>query len=142
MGQLEEAWRFESGDVSPTTSLQVTPILVDDALVLCTPTDQVIAIDAETGAERWRFDPEVNLEGVYNPVCRGVAHAIVAAPSASAEAGAPNGACASRIFLGTLDARLIALDAKTGMPVRGLRQPGRGQSPHRHRRRHAPASTR
>ena len=34
---LEEAWRFNTGDVTPTTSLQVTPILVDDQLILCTP---------------------------------------------------------------------------------------------------------
>ena len=45
VGVLEEAWRFESGDVTPTTSLQVTPILVDDQLVLCTPRNQVIALD-------------------------------------------------------------------------------------------------
>ena len=106
VGALEEAWRFESGDVTPTTSLQVTPILVDDQLVLCTPRNQVIAVDAESGAERWRFDAEPKLDGVYNPVCRGVAHGLVAGAEA----------CRSRIFLGTLDARLIALDAKTGLP--------------------------
>lgn len=106
---LEEAWRFESGDVTPTTSLQVTPILVGDRLVFCTPRDQVIAIDAETGAEVWRFDPKVDLDGVYNPVCRGVAH-LELAPAADASV------CRSRIFAGTLDARLIALDAKTGRP--------------------------
>ena len=106
VGVLEEAWRFESGDVTPTTSLQVTPILVDDQLVLCTPRNQVIAIDAESGVERWRFDAVPKLDGVYNPVCRGVAHALVAGAEA----------CRSRIFLGTLDARLIALDATTGLP--------------------------
>ena len=106
VGVLEEAWRFESGDVTPTTSLQVTPILVDDQLVLCTPRNQVIAIDAESGVERWRFDAVPKLDGVYNPVCRGVAHARVAGAEA----------CRSRIFLGTLDARLIALDATTGLP--------------------------
>src|SRR5690606_32761972 len=106
---LEEAWRFESGDVTPTTSLQVTPILVGSQLVFCTPRNQVIALDAETGAERWRFKAEPNLEGVYNPVCRGVAHADLAAASPSAE-------CRSRVYLGTLDARLVALDAQTGLP--------------------------
>jgi len=117
VARLEEAWRFESGDVTPTTSLQVTPILVGDALVLCTPRDRVIAIDAETGAERWRFDPEVDLDGVYNPVCRGVAHAVVASASGSE-------ACRSRIFLGTLDARLVALDAQTGLPCEDFGRQG------------------
>lgn len=111
---LEEAWRFESGDVTPTTSLQVTPILIDDQLVLCTPRNQVIAIDAETGAERWRFDAAPKLDGVYNPVCRGVAHARV-------EEG---DTCRSRILLGTLDARLIALDAATGRPCDGFGNQG------------------
>lgn len=109
---LEEAWRFESGDVTPTTSLQVTPILVGSQLVFCTPRDQVISLDAETGAERWRFKAEPDLEGVYNPVCRGVAHAEVASAPTSTSAPQP---CRSRIYLGTLDARLIALDAETGL---------------------------
>ena len=108
--QLEEAWRFESGDVSETTSLQVTPILVGDALVFCTPRNQVIALDAETGEERWRFDAKPNLAGIYNPLCRGVAQGELPASGAS-----PGEACTSRIFLGTLDARLIALDAATGL---------------------------
>ena len=118
VAQLEEVWRFESGDVSPTTSLQVTPILVGDDLVLCTPRNQVVSLDAETGRENWRFDPKPNLAGIYNPLCRGVAHGEVEA--APADSLAPNASCRSRIFLGTLDARLIALDAKTGRPCEGF----------------------
>jgi quinoprotein glucose dehydrogenase len=112
VAQLEEAWRFESGDVTPTTSLQVTPILVDDDLVLCTPRNQVISIDAETGEEQWRFDAQPDLAGIYNPLCRGVAHGMVPA--------AAGGTCHSRIYLGTLDARLIALDSETGKPCPGF----------------------
>lgn len=117
VAHLEEAWRFESGDVTPTTSLQVTPILVGSRLVFCTPRDQVIAIDAENGRELWRFDPKVELDGVYNPVCRGVSH-LELAESDAGEAGDAGdaGVCRSRIFAGTLDARLIALDAGTGRP--------------------------
>jgi quinoprotein glucose dehydrogenase len=118
---LEEAWRYESGDVDATTSLQVTPILVGSRLVFCTPHDQVIAIDAETGKEQWRFDPKVDVDGVYNIACRGVAHAELGPSGATAVADAPAAettapACRSRIFLGTLDARLIALDGETGKP--------------------------
>lgn len=108
VAQLEEAWRFESGDVTATTSLQVTPILVDDDLILCTPRNQVVSIDAETGEEQWRFDAKPDLAGIYNPLCRGVAHAWVGSDR--------NSVCSSRIYLGTLDARLIALDAETGQP--------------------------
>jgi quinoprotein glucose dehydrogenase len=121
VGHLEEAWRFESGDVTPTISLQVTPILVDDALVLCTPRNQVVSIDAETGQERWRFDAKPDLAGIYNPLCRGVAHGRVepilgagSGASDALEASGDTSQCRSRIYLGTLDARLIALDAETG----------------------------
>ena len=116
VAHLEEVWRFESGDVTPTTSLQVTPILVGDALVFCTPRNQVVSLDAETGTERWRFDAEPDLAGIYNPLCRGVAHGRVE--------GASEGTCASRIYLGTLDARLIALDARTGDPCRDFGDAG------------------
>lgn len=106
--RLEEAWRFESGDVTQATSLQVTPILVEDALVFCTPRSQVVSVDAETGEERWRFDAQPDLAGIYNPLCRGVAQGRVDV--------AEGEVCASRIYLGTLDARLIALDAANGRP--------------------------
>jgi quinoprotein glucose dehydrogenase len=109
VSQLKEVWRYESGDVSETTSLQVTPILVGSDLILCTPFNRVAAVDAETGVERWTFDPQVDLTGIYNPLCRGVAHGVV--PAAAGEA---SGRCESRIYLGTLDARLIAIDAETG----------------------------
>ena len=107
VGRLEEAWRFESGGITPTSSYQATPILVGDALVFCTPLDQVVSIDAATGEERWRYDPAPKLDGVYNAQCRGVAQGRV-------DTG--EGACANRVYLGTLDARLIALDAATGAP--------------------------
>jgi len=112
VAQLEEAWRFESGDVTPTISLQVTPILVGDDLILCTPRNQVVSIDAETGEEQWRFDAKPDLAGIYNPLCRGVAHGRVESAGGSV--------CHSRIYLGTLDARLIALDAETGKPCEGF----------------------
>ena len=125
VGELEVAWTFNTGDliteedllagggahgqVNAATTFQNTPILVDDALYICTPFNRVIAIDAETGEERWSHDPEVDLTGLYLINCRGV--------SAWTDARArPDEVCATRIFTGTIDARLIALDAKTGEP--------------------------
>jgi quinoprotein glucose dehydrogenase len=115
VGALELAWTHRSGDVlDGSTSLlpstyQNTPILFGDLLYVCTPKNRVIAIDAETGEERWQFDPKADLEGIYTLNCRGV--------SAWIDSRArPGSACARRIFTGTLDARLIALDAETGEP--------------------------
>ena len=116
---LKEVWRFESGDVTPATSLQVTPILVEDQLVLCTPRNQIVSIDAETGAERWRFDAKPNLKGIYNPLCRGVAQARVEPSNPTND-----DKCTTRIYLGTLDARLIALDAETGTPCEDFGEGG------------------
>ncbi len=121
--RLEVAWTYHSGDVlDGTTSFapstfQNTPILFGDSLYLCTPLNRVIALDPETGEERWSFDPQTDIEGIYTLNCRGV--------SAWTDARAlPGAACARRIFTGTLDARLIALDADTGLPCADFGEAG------------------
>ena len=110
---LEVAWTFHTGDVvdGSTTrgksAFQDTPVLLDDTLYVCSPKDRVFALDPETGAQKWVFDPGLQTEGVWNFTCRGVA--------AWDDPGAREGQqCAQRIFLGTVDARLFALDAETG----------------------------
>ncbi|MDH3686433.1 MAG: pyrroloquinoline quinone-dependent dehydrogenase [Myxococcales bacterium] len=112
VGRLEPAWVHHAGlpEAGGTLlpAVQTTPILVGDALTFCTPRDVVISVDAETGAERWRFDPELDTDGIYVLNCRGV--------SSWTDLTAPVGACRTRILLGTLDARLFALDAATGRP--------------------------
>ena len=117
VGQLEVAWHHRSGDYrearkTPTynhsqSSLQVTPILVGERLYYCTAANRVIALNAENGGQVWAFDPKVNMdEHPVLPNCRGVS---------SWQSGKP-GFCEHRIIMGTLDARLIALDADTGKP--------------------------
>lgn len=103
--RLKVAWTYRTHALEPVTDLgrkaafEATPILVDGTLYLSTPFDQVIALDPATGSERWRYDPQVDRSHNYSEVTsRGV----------SASQG--------RIYLGTMDARLIALDAKTGKP--------------------------
>ena len=87
------------------TSSETTPILVDGRLIFTTPTNRVIALDPESGEELWTFDPDVSrFEWYAMWTNRGVA----------AWHGGPDDACAPRVFLTTLDARLIALDARTG----------------------------
>ena len=116
VGDLEVAWTYRHGDFDDgtiggllPTSFQNTPIVVGDTLYFCTPFNRVIALDAETGEERWAFDPQVDHAGMYIVTCRGV--------SSWVDSRAPEGAaCRHRILSGTLDARLFALDAKTGLP--------------------------
>jgi quinoprotein glucose dehydrogenase len=67
----------------------------------------VTGVDAATGQEVWRHDPQVSTEAIpYGATCRGVAY----------HAGPDDAACATRILWGTLDARLLAVDARTGTP--------------------------
>jgi len=115
VNDLELAWEHRSGDVSDgsdgstRTSLNATPIVVEGTLYYCTGLHRVYALDPETGEERWRFDPGVRhtrLEGPYPRVCRGVAW--------WRDPRGATGACSRRIFLGTVDAELIAIDAETG----------------------------
>ena len=108
---LERAWTFRTGDMPKERwGAETTPLKIGDTLYLCTGRSTLIAIDAATGAERWRHDPEVSDASIpYTAACRGVAY--YAAPNAD-----PAGACATRIIAGTLDARLIAVDARTGTP--------------------------
>lgn len=101
--RLEVAWTHRTGGLGPD---QATPLKVDDTLYLCTRDNVVIALDAYSGAERWRHDPGVPRDSVILR-CRGVSY------HRRAEA---DGHCRARIITATVDARLIALDAATGAP--------------------------
>ena len=113
VGSLKRVWDFHTGDLpvrntKNTYGAENTPLKVGDTLYVCTPKDIVIAVDPSTGKQRWRFDPEVPDENIpYTAACRGVAYYAVQNADASQ-------ACATRIVEGTLDARIIEIDAKTG----------------------------
>jgi len=121
--QLTPLWTYHSGDMSKGdanhggTALQVTPLMIDGTLYFCTPYNRIIALDAETGAEKWKFDSHANLKGVYTPVCRGVAYWSGARATARV--------CASRIFMNTLDSKLWAVDAATGKPCQDFGSGGK-----------------
>ncbi|HEY1984082.1 MAG TPA: pyrroloquinoline quinone-dependent dehydrogenase [Terracidiphilus sp.] len=114
VSKLRVAWSYRTGANDRPTKLirkaafEATPILVDGKLLLSTPYDHVIALDPQTGARLWEYDPQVNLDRNYSEASsRGV--------SAWRDLRAkPNAPCSLRVFIGTLDARLIALDGKTG----------------------------
>ncbi|MFD2648467.1 membrane-bound PQQ-dependent dehydrogenase, glucose/quinate/shikimate family [Devosia albogilva] len=113
--QLERVWEYNTGDMPSEAaegkySPENTPLKVGNNLYLCSPMNILIAIDAASGLEEWRFDPEVSEDAIpYGATCRGVAYYQI--PDAPADQ-----ACAARILVGTLDARLIAVDATTGQP--------------------------
>lgn len=116
VGDLERAWTYRTGDM-PTEeaegkySPETTPIEVGDTIYLCSAMNIMIALDAATGKEEWRYDPQVSADAIpYGATCRGVAY--YKAP----EVSDPDGACAERIIEATLDARLIAVDAQLGQP--------------------------
>lgn len=122
VGTLQIAWTFRTGDIpGKGAEDQTTPTQIGDGLYVCTPYQKVFALDVDTGKERWRFDPKSPDSKVWNR-CRGVAYYDAAAfaqahpDDATAQAATDATTCAQRLFLGTTDARLIALDTATGQP--------------------------
>jgi quinoprotein glucose dehydrogenase len=96
-------------EVHRLPALEATPILAEGRLYLCSSSNRVVALDPQNGHEVWSFDPKIDATGMVLLLCRGVSYYHDAQAPADA-------ACASRIFTGTQDARLIALDAKSGKP--------------------------
>ncbi len=118
--QLELAWEYQS-DVPEFGSFgnhmfQSTPLAADGRLYTCGDRNVVVALNPDTGKELWRFDPKLNLDGIFVTTCRGVAYYEAPQPGAlqSAASGA-NTTCSKRIVYGTADGRLLAVDAETGM---------------------------
>ncbi|HWV99612.1 MAG TPA: pyrroloquinoline quinone-dependent dehydrogenase [Candidatus Acidoferrum sp.] len=116
VARLKVAWVFHTGDISDgkgrrkRSGFETTPILVDGTLYLTTPFNRVIALDPETGRQRWVHDPKTELTWNYGD---GLINRGVAFWRDTSKAAGPG---RRRIFEATLDARLIALDADTGAP--------------------------
>ena len=114
--RLEVAWTYRTGELGEgfrrgdKLTFEATPVLAFGSLILETGTNIVIALDPETGKERWRYDPHIDRSLDYSEATsRGVT--VWEDPAEGKE-----GPCLRRVFTGTLDARLIALDAMTGKP--------------------------
>ena len=140
VAKLEQAWLFRTGDLPQKRwGAETTPLKVGDTLYLCTARNQLVALNAADGTERWRFDPKIKDKSIpYTAACRGVSYyevpataqqaadADVAADLASGQSQVPvltqlpRSACSARIIEGTLDGRLIAVDAATGKPCAGF----------------------
>lgn len=140
VSQLRVAWTFHTGE---HTSLhpddENTPTQVGDTLYLCTPASVVIAVDADTGKEKWRHDPHTRPTWDH---CRGVGYwdgsrpdgaligqarpATLKTPAAGAVAAAASQSaiCRRRVISATINAQLFALDAQTGQPCPDFGQNG------------------
>ncbi len=107
---LKVAWMYRTGDAyapkngSKPTQFEATPLYVDGALYIGTPLGRVIALDPVTGKERWSYDSHVDRDKGYGDFAtRGVS-------TWKSDDGK------RRIYIATIDARLIALDGATGKP--------------------------
>lgn len=93
--QLALAWKVETG---VKATFQATPIVVDGVMYVSLPYNHVLALDAVTGKQLWKYTHARKTDW---PMCCGPANRGVAVAE-------------GKVFIGTVDARLIALDAKTG----------------------------
>jgi quinoprotein glucose dehydrogenase len=114
--RLVPAWTYRTGELGAglasagKLTFEATPVLAFGLLYLETATNIVIALDPESGQPRWRFDPHIDRARHYSEASsRGVS-----VWESSAATGV--GICRRRVFTGTLDARLLALDADSGRP--------------------------
>lgn len=130
---LVRAWEYRTGELAHAPDkapapgacgechraqikFEATPILADGRLVVSTPFNRVIALEPGSGRELWRYDPGLDVKVDRNEgfVSRGVAY-WRGTGGGAAERSAP-GSCETRILFGTVDARLLALDAISGTP--------------------------
>ena len=126
VNKLKVAWTYHTGDVAISDGNgaedQLTPLQIGNKVFICTPHNNLIALDADTGKELWKN--EVNAKSAVWQRCRGMAYFDATAPIAQptqpnsspmVAASVPAGAqCQRRLLTNTIDARLIAVDADTG----------------------------
>ncbi|WP_312417539.1 membrane-bound PQQ-dependent dehydrogenase, glucose/quinate/shikimate family [Comamonas sp.] len=137
VNQLQVAWTFRTGDVPKSTGAgaedQTTPLQVGDKVFVCTPSNNVIALDADTGKQLWRHDTNSHVGGVWER-CRGLAYFDANAPlpvpqvagsSPVLPVALPAGdQCQRRIVMNTIDARLFAINADNGELCAGFGNQG------------------
>ncbi|WP_336852896.1 glucose/quinate/shikimate family membrane-bound PQQ-dependent dehydrogenase [Pseudescherichia vulneris] len=116
VNQLEVAWVAHTGDIPQSNGSgaedQNTPLQIGDTLFVCTPYSKVLALDVDSGKEKWRYDSKATAPNWQR--CRGLGY-YEDAQAVPVPAAQPS-ACARRLFLPTTDARLIAINADNGQP--------------------------
>ena len=124
VARLRRAWTYHTGEVSAEMrnseghripSFEATPLEVDGVLYFSTPANRVIALNAETGEQLWAFDPQQGHTGPPQMMQnRGVSYWEGPARVVGVHGSVESLENDKRIFYGTFDGRLIALDARTG----------------------------
>ena len=121
VAQVQRAWTYHTGEAPHVsgprgqrqTAFEATPLIVNGVLYFSTPANRIVALDPVTGKEFWKFDPQSKHTGPLKyRAHRGVAF------------WAGDKSTPPRILFGTLDGRLIALNAKTGLEVPGFGNEG------------------
>ena len=119
--QLAVAWTYHTGELAKERypihrnyRFEATPLFVDGTLYLSTPLGRVIALDPRSGRERWTYDAKTDIGGDWGDFAnRGV--------STWLDPNAPRDArCRRRIYIGTIDGRIVALDSRTGSICTGF----------------------
>jgi len=125
VGKLEKVWEVHTGDVSdgsgktPLTDWSATPLFVNDTIYVSTPFYRVFALAPDTGDVKWTYDTHAVLEALTQPdlKTRGVAYWQAAAPQ-------PGTPCQKIVYVGTMDAKLHAVDADSGKKCEGFANGG------------------
>ncbi len=117
VGRLAVAWTAHLGMPAKGTSgtIEATPLMVGDTLYTCNMSNVVLALDPDSGAVKWSFDPGIDTAVGRMTQCRGVTY--------HRQAGA-SGPCSERIIHTTFDNRLFALDAHSGRRCRDFGRNG------------------
>jgi len=125
VGKLKKAWEVHTGDVSdgsgdkPMTVWSATPLFVNDTVYVGTPFYRIVALDPASGKQKWQFNPHALLKALTQPDLknRGVAYWQAENPDSSK-------ACQKIVYIGTMDAKLYAVDADTGKPCESFGKNG------------------
>jgi len=123
--RLEVAWTYRTGETEPPfatakpTSFETTPLVSEGTMYIGTPLGRVVALDAETGAELWVFDPVIARDVTYGDFAtRGVSMWVD-------DQSARSDPCHRTIFSANAQSQLVAIDARDGRPCGGFGEAGR-----------------
>lgn len=123
VGQLKRAWTYRTGDLPAPGQVnkwaaENTPIKVGDAVYVCSARNNIIKLDAKTGKKIWEHDTGVKYESIpYTAACKGLSYYT----STQTPVGQ---ACHTRLIVGTLDERLVAVDSETGQSCQNFGDKG------------------
>lgn len=117
VGKLKMAWQVHTGDVSdgsgkiPQSVWSATPLFANDTIYISTPFYRIFALAPDTGKVKWTFNSHTPLKALTQPdlKSRGVAYWQAKNP-------VPGKACQKIVYMGTMNAKLFAVDADTGKP--------------------------